>query len=611
MFHRTPKLSFSFIAILLLRSLEAFPSELCGEEAIQAARLLGHVQVLASPEMEGRAAGTIGAVKAAAYIAQEFRKIGLKAPNKNGSYFQTFEVTTGIKPGSKNELTIEGVLGRKTYHPGSDFSPLASLNDDGVTGEIVFAGYGITAAELGYDDYAGIDVKGRIVVVMSHEPRERDRKGPFRRPEAFRYRGVGYKLINAREHGAKGVILVTDPSNHEKDKLLQPSRRSSQAGIIAAQARWAVADEILGASGKRLVELQKEIDATLTPRSYLVPGLRAHLRASLIREKGETANVVGILPGRDAKLGAEAIVIGAHYDGLGRGGEGSLAPERYGEIHPGADDNASGVAGVIELARAFARSGSKRTLVFVAFAAEEIGLLGSSHYVENPVWPLEKTYAMINLDGIGRLRDDRLYVLGVDSARELRSIVEKPARELKLELRLRGDGFGPSDHTPFYAKKRPVLMFFTGAHKDYHRPSDTVEKINAAGMEKTSRLVFRTLAELAGREEPLTFVWAKSVPSRTESGEGGGYGPYFGSIPDFSESPVPGIRLTGVRPGSPAERAGLKAGDIIVEFAGVKIRNLEDLLFALRSKRPGDEVDVRYLRDGKEARTQATLAERQ
>lgn len=595
------------------------PGPIAGEGAIQAEALLGQMRILASPEMEGRASGTPGGARAADYIAQEFRKIGLEPLGDQGGYLQAFEVTTGVRLGAENHLSLEFRVGgqgsgleRKRYEAGVAFNPFGFSDEGSLSGEVVFAGYGITAPELKYDDYAGLDVQDKIVLVMTHEPQEKNEQGPFRKPEAFRYTEVRYKVINAREHGAKGIIVVTDPNNHEKDELFAiRGGGSASAGIVALNGLREVAEAILSPTGKGLAQLQKEIDETLQPRSFLIPGVIARLQVSLIREKGRAANVIGMLPGRDPTLREEAVVIGAHYDHLGRGGETSLAPDRYGEIHPGADDNASGVVGVLALAKAFAKLGAKRTLIFVAFDGEEMGLLGSSHYVKNPPWPIEKTYAMINLDGIGRLTNDRVYLLGVDSAKELRSLVQEAARGFQLQLNISGDVFGPSDHTPFYAKERPVLMFFTGPHLDYHRPSDTPEKINGEGLERVVRLILKTVAKLADRAEPLTFVRAKGEPPRTSRREGApGYGAYFGSIPDFSELPIPGVRLSGVRPGSPAEKAGLQAGDIIVKFAGVTIRNLDDLLYALRSKRPGDTVEVLYLRDGQEHQAKATLGER-
>src|SRR6185436_3831716 len=313
-------------------------------------------------------------------------------------------------------------------------------------------------------------------------------------------------------------------------------------------------------------------------------GARARIRSTLLRDRGATANVVGILPGTDPALAAEALVVGAHYDHLGRGSPFSLAPERGDAIHPGADDNASGTAALLGIAETLVRTGgARRSVVIVAFSGGELGLLGSTHYVSHPAVPMDRTVAMVNLDSVGRLRDGRLHIMGVDTGQGLRALVEQAAQGLSAPLTLRGDGVGPSDHTAFLNRERPVVFFFTGAHSDYHRPSDTWDKIDADGL--------RTLAD---RNDRLTFVRVPGGAPRAGAGPVG-YGPYFGAVPDFGDSPQPGVRLGGVRPGSPADRAGLQSGDVIVRFAGVTIRTLDDLVFALRSRRAGDAIEVGYV----------------
>jgi Zn-dependent M28 family amino/carboxypeptidase len=333
---------------------------------------------------------------------------------------------------------------------------------------------------------------------------------------------------------------------------------------------------------------------------------------SLVREHGSTANVVGLLPGSDPALRDQAIVIGAHYDHLGFGGEHSLAPAQVGTVHPGADDNASGTAGVIALARAFAAAGgARRTLVFAAFAAEEIGLLGSAHYVRHPPVPLERTVAMVNFDMIGRLQNGRVYISGAQTGEGLEALARAANSGVGLDLVLRGDGYDPSDHTSFLARDRPVLFFFTGTHADYHRPSDTADKINAAGMRQVLLLARGAIDALANQQTMLAFRKPAASPPARAGGRGGGYGPYFGSIPDFGGGSDKGVLLTGVRQGSPAERAGLRAGDTIVRFAGVTVRTLEDLIFALRSRRAGDEVEVTFVRDGTPHTARTVLEQRQ
>jgi aminopeptidase YwaD len=296
--------------------------------------------------------------------------------------------------------------------------------------------------------------------------------------------------------------------------------------------------------------------------------------ACSVRERGTAFNVVGILPGTDPDLRQEAIVIGGHYDHLGRGGEGSLAPDQVGVIHPGADDNASGTAAVMALARAFAAvGGAPRTLVFVAFAGEEMGLLGSTHFAQRAPFPHGKTVLMVNLDMVGRLRDGKLYVAGVDSGGGLRGLVNDAAKGLALMPDVRGDPFSPSDHTAFYTAGVPVLFLFTGAHSDYHRPTDTWEKLNPQGLQMVTAFTARLVSAVAGDRVPHAYVKVGMTPGGERRG---GYGPFFGVVPDFGESAQPGAKISGVRPGSPAEKAGVRAGDVIVGFAGVTVKTLDD-----------------------------------
>lgn len=573
-----------------------------------ASQLLGWVKALADPALEGRASGTPGAERAVRLIAEEFGRLGLRPGGDGGSYLQTFEVVTGIRVAGPTTLQVAFGGATRGFSAGPDFLPYAFSESGEAEGELVFAGYGITAPDLGYDDYAGLDVRGKVVLIMTHEPRERDPVGPFRKPEALHYTQLRHKAINARERGAVGIIVVPDP-HHPEETPRPPRGTTAPWGILAVYTSRRVADLLLAPTSRSLADLQAEIDRALAPRSTAVPGTRVRLAVGLLRERGLASNVVGILPGSDPGLRHEAVVIGAHYDHLGRGSQFSLAPERADEVHPGADDNASGTAAVIGLARAFAAAGgTRRSLVFVAFAGEELGLLGSTHYVKRPPIPLADTGAMVNLDSVGRMQGRRLFALGVGSGSGLRELVEEASRGVEVELAFREDAFGPSDHTPFYARGRPVLFFFTGTHPDYHRPTDIWEKINAEGLRTVVRVAFRTIRLLADRPERPAFVRVTGPPR--PRGGGGGYGPYFGSVPDFSDSDTPGIRLVDVQPGSPAERAGLRSGDIIVRFAGVTVRTLDDYVFALRSRRPGETVEVVYLRNGVERRADAVLETR-
>ena len=568
--------------------------------------LLDQVKVLSAPDMEGRASGTPGAERAARHIAGVFQQAGLAPGGDAGTYLQAFQVPTGIRLGAANSLTILAPA-RRPLTLGRDFAPLTVSDDGAATAPVAFAGYGITAPDLQYDDYAGLDVRGKIVLVLTGEPRGTDPASPFRRPDAYHYSERSHKIINAREHGARGILLVRHPGAGAE--ALPELRGISQPwSILAAAVTRATGDALLAPAAKRLAEVADTIDRALAPQSFAIAGVTVTLEISLVRDRGTTANVVGILRGTDPNLRDETVVIGGHYDHLGHGGEGSLAPDAFGAIHPGADDNASGTAAVMGLARAFAAAGgAPRTLVFVAFAGEEMGLLGSSEYVRRPAFPLGRTVLMLNLDMVGRLRDGTLYVNGVDGGTGLRALVTDAARGLGLTLELRGDPYAGSDHTSFYAAGRPVLFLFTGAHGDYHRPTDTWDKLNAAGLETVTTFAARVVSAVAGASAPPQYVKVE----RTAGGERrGGYGPYFGVIPDFGAGTAPGVRITSVRAGSPAEKAGVLAGDTLVRFGGHEVKTLEDLTFVLRGKRAGDRVEVVVVRAGQEHRAEAVLEER-
>jgi hypothetical protein len=317
-------------------------------------------------------------------------------------------------------------------------------------------------------------------------------------------------------------------------------------------------------------------------------------------------NVVGVLPGRGA-LAGQAVVVGAHYDHLGMGGFGSLDPDSAGVVHNGADDNASGTAALLETAALLTGRGAAnaRTIVFVAFTAEEIGLVGSSHYVAHPVVPNDSTIAMINFDMVGRLRDGTLLAIGTGSARELEAAVDSIASAYALDLKITGDPWGRSDHSSFYGAEVPVVHFFTDTHEDYHRTTDDAGAINVPGVVQVATLAADLAWALATRDAPLTYV---SVPPPAAS-QGGGYGAYLGTIPDMSESPG-GVRLTGVRAGSPAEQAGLQRGDVLIQIGDTEIANLYDMTDALRAHRPGDVVKLVYLREGERVEATATLGTR-
>jgi aminopeptidase YwaD len=583
--------------------------------AFDPARYLEHVKYLASPELRGRGTGMPELDKAADYIARQFRLIGLE-PVAGGSYFQPFQVTVNARLGSNNRFEFSQEGKRHTLKPATDFIPFNFSAAGKFSGKVVFAGYGITAAEYGYDDYAGVDVKDKLVLVLRHEPQEFDEKSVFAGKVYTEHAQLFSKAVNAKMHGARGVIFVNDIGNHGgEDAELEKFERTvgpSSAGIAFVHVRAKVVEGWFEAAGKKLADIQQEIDKDLKPRSFaFADSLTAEIEVDVRRESRTVRNVAGYLAGETP----EYVIVGAHYDHLGLGEQFSMAPSEAGKPHPGADDNASGTAGVIELARWFAaQPKGRRGILFLAFAGEELGLLGSSYYVNHPVLPLDRAAAMINLDMIGRVRDSKVYVGGVGTGTTFRETLESLLGEAPLKVDFSDTtGYGSSDHTSFTTREVPVLFFFSGLHADYHRPSDTWDKIDAPGTAKLLDLVARVVSRLAEGAERPQFVRVAD-PHRGQAtalagSSGAGYGPYFGSVPDFTEIPK-GVRFADVREDSPAAKAGLRRGDILIEFDGKPIDNLYDFTYALRSKKPGDEVRVKVLRDGAPVEAQVRLERR-
>jgi len=578
---------------------------------IDATRVAGDVDWLADDAREGRGLGTAGLDSAARYLANAFRDAGLEPGGGGGSYLHTFQMPIAI-----HIARAELVLGGTALLRGRDFEAYFSSADGEAAGEIVFAGYGISAEGLGYDDYAGLDATGKIALVLDYRPM--DPSSPLAGTVGANYLSRAYKTLNASQHGAVAV-LIAPSSSQTPDIVQQLSRAGSanptlQAGktIALAVSRAAAERMVALAPGPSLAERQAGIDASSRPGSAPLPGARARVRVQIERRMGSVANVVALRRGSDPVLGREAVAVGAHYDHLGRGEYSSLAPDRRGEIHHGADDNASGTAGVLALARAFAVAPpAPRSLVLVAFTGEEAGLVGSSEYVRDPPWPIADTIAMVNLDMIGRLRDQRITVFGADTSPTFESLVDHAAAGLALTPSFENGAFGPSDQTSFYAKGVPVLFFFTGTHPQYHTPDDQAALVNAVGEAEVLRLVYRTVAALlSAPERPVALLHAPPSHAAGPGPSGPGYGPFLGTIPEFGGPPVRGVRIQGVRTGSPAEVAGLRAGDVIVEFDGAAVANLEEFSALLFTARPGQHVEIEALRNGVRIHTAAILGQR-
>jgi len=577
---------------------------------------LDEVKYLASPELKGRATGSPELERAAGFIVAKLEMFGLK-PVPGQDYLQDFPVTTDAQLGAGNRFGFtEG--GRSTaLDCPRDFVPLNFSSSTNVAGTVVFAGYGISAPEFHYDDYAGLDVKGKLVLVLRHEPQENDEKSVFAGKLFTAHAQFVNKAANAKMHGAVGLILIDDRAAHPTQPWELVKFGSTEgpldAGLAIVQVKEELVDRWFQDAGKSLDRIEADIDKDLKPESFAFPEtIRVDARVDIKRVVKTVHNVVAYLPGTTS----EYVILGAHYDHLGMGGQYSLTPSVT-AIHPGADDNASGTAGVIELARWFSQQPKqKRGILFLTFAGEEMGLLGSAWYVAHPELPLGNAVAMINMDMIGRIREGKVYIGGAATGSGLRAMLEKvtPKYPLKVDFS-EGPESSSSDHTSFTSGQVPALFFFSGLHSDYHKPSDTWDKIDAPGAARLLDMVAEVAEDL--REEPGRPQFVKVAPPAHGEGAmgpvsgsaGAGYGPWFGSIPDFGEG-TKGVKFADITAGSPAAVAGFKAGDVMVEFDGKKIDNLYDFTYALRAKQPGDKVLVKVVRDGQTIEATVLLAKR-
>lgn len=603
-------------------------------------RLKDDVTFLAHDDQEGRAPGTAGIEASAEYIAKRFEELGLKPAAGAEGYFQKFPIAGRPQLGESIALSVK-TAGGETIEAASltDFSPLAIGASGSVeSAPIVFAGYGITAEKLGYDDYAGHDVKGKAVLILRREPRQDDEQSPFDGKRDSAFATFRHKATNAFQHGAAVVLIVNDlaGSGNDANALLSLNQAGfdsiSKLPIVHLSRDFA--DKILKAAGEpSLADLEKQIDEDLKPRTRELKGASVAGDITINRPAVETKNVVGVIEGA-GPLADETIIVGGHYDHLGRGGlmSGSLA-FLSNEIHNGADDNASGTAMVLEIARRFAerRDPPARRIVFMTFSGEERGLLGSQYYVENPLYPLENTVMMINFDMVGRLNDkSELTMIGTGSTPGAEELVKALGDWAGLTIKtVKGmtDGFGGSDHQPFYGKQIPILFAFTGLHSDYHRPSDDSDKINYAGMARIAGYMESILLDVLDRPERPEFTKAASPTKAAEPPKTAETAPKpadekapqesssasvnmtvsLGVMPDYADETKDGMKISDVRAGGPADKGGLKGGDTIIGIGGKPIGTIYDYMESLSGYKPGEKVEVVVKRDGKDVKLNVEL----
>lgn len=614
--------------------------------AINAQDLRAHVEALSSEAAEGRLTGSAGARIATGYVARVFRSLGLAPAGDDDGYFQHFDFVAGVSLGENGFLRVTRAAGSaqemtKSFEVDRDWRPLAFSRDgvaggqpssplsvDAASAEVVFAGYGIVSPASDHtpelDAYAGLDVTDKWVLLFRYIP---EGLSPEARQHLHRYSSLRYKAMLARDKGARGVLIVSGPRSKVRHQLVRLAfdTASGSSSLTAISISNAVARGMLRGTGRDLGALQDEFDrAQGDAKGFALADVRVAARVDLRRKHQSGRNVLARLRANTSVEGGSgpAVVIGAHIDHLGRGeGHGSLArSDETGAVHRGADDNASGVAALLEIAQDLATRQARgeirlrRDLIFAAWSGEEIGLLGSSHFADawsdpgDPHSPLSaQVAAYINMDMVGRLRDG-LLLYGIGSSTAWPQLIERHNAPLAVPVITKADSFLPSDSTPFAARRVPTLSAFTGVHSEYHTPRDTPETLNFEGLVGVSQLIAGLGGALAERPNPPDYV-PQEHPRR--GGPTTGFRAYLGTIPDYAASDVDGLRLSGVVAGGPAERAGLRSRDVVVELAGRKIENIYDYTFALEALEIGVEVDVSVLRGGDRLTLQLLPASRE
>jgi Tol biopolymer transport system component len=586
--------------------------------------LKAHVTYLASDELEGRRTGSDGIHKAAQYIRQHLAKTGLQPlGSEQDSFNHTFEFTGGVElVKQENKMILRGHTGEdQAFQLDRDFRPLAFSANGEIEGEVVFAGYGLTKpGELGvgYNSYSDPDVKDKIVMVLRYVPED---ISVDRRQELNRYAGLRYKALIARNNGAKALLVVTGPNSPNPGALAKLSFDTSMAGagIPVLSVSGEVGNSLVEFYGKSLKELQSSLDKE-NPHALhglALPGIVLSIKTSLKRIRQQDSNLVALLP--PATQGAttkptEYVMLGAHYDHLGRGETGGFGVKgEEGMVHNGADDNASGVATLLEMAAHLARRQKthpeefQRGVIFSFWSGEELGLIGSARYAAQPTVNLGNVVAYLNFDMVGRLRDNKLTLQGVGSSSVWKKLIERRNALAGFDLTLQQDPYLPTDTTSFYPKDIPVLAWFTGSHEEYHRPTDDTDTLNFEGIERITKFAGNMVRDLAKGGERPDYL---KVEKTEQGGSRDAIRVYLGTIPDYASEDVKGVLLTGVRGDGPADKAGLKGGDVIVHFAGKDITNIYDYTYALDAVKIGKPVGIEVLRKGKQIKLSITPAAR-
>ncbi|MBN2571375.1 MAG: M20/M25/M40 family metallo-hydrolase [Ignavibacteriales bacterium] len=577
-------LVFFFLAFLPIFAQDQTNPEITVEE------LYAHIKYLASEECEGRKPGTDGGILASDYIKSQLKLSNLIFPYENG--FQNFDISTSVELGEKNSF----LFNEKSCTLNEDFIPL-TISESGVYEfDIAFVGYGFDFQNdtMVWNDYNEIDVSGRWAIIFLGSPEYKSKNDPFQN-----YSGIRKKIMVAKDHGATGVIFISGKKYNPNDELTSLSfgKKESTTGLPVIHVKREVADLILADLRTNIDILEEEINNTMVPSSFTYEQ-KVKAEIDLVRVKSQARNVVALLEGNDPMLKNEYIVIGAHYDHLGWGGEGSGSrkPDTN-AIHYGADDNASGVAATIELIEKFSsKKENKRSLLFIAFDGEEMGLLGSKYFINNSLVELDKVKFMFNLDMVGRLNPDTkgITIGGTGTAYGLEELLKEVAKGTELNIKFSPEGFGPSDHASFYTNNIPVLFFFTGVTLDYHTPADSPEKINQDGHKEVTEFVYSVLLKICNTDEEIQFIEAGSNQSQDTKRS---FKVTLGIMPDIAGGNIKGLKVDGITRGKPADVAGILKGDIITAIDGKPVNDIYEYMNRLSDFEPGDQITVEVLRN--------------
>jgi hypothetical protein len=596
------------IAVLLLST------SVGAQQTAVASRTRAAVEFLASDRLEGRDTGSPGERLAGEYIAMQLARAGAKPLPGHRDMFMPFEFTAGTRDGGSN-LTIRGAGGASQAFRGGEQVQALSFSDDAtISGAVVFAGYGLVVPEsqdFGYDSYAGLDVKDKIVLVLHYFPEDTDAKT---KATLARYSDLRYKALAARQRGAKGLLLVTGPRSPNAGQTLRMTFDTalSGSGIPAATISGAVANALFAGAPKTLAAAQEEFDSGNPHVAGFALATSVDLATKVVREKQTGRNVVAYLPAdpgaRIPDAGRPWVIVGAHYDHLGHGTRGTSLADKTeaGQIHHGADDNASGTAAVLAIAETLAKQRMRRNVMFALWSGEEIGLVGSNAFVTSPPVPVTQVAAYLNFDMVGRMQNNRLAADGVASSPAWSRMLERANVAAGFDLATNPDPYQPTDSSNFNQAGLPTLFFTTGSHTDYHRPSDTADKIDYDDLDRIVDFAAAVIQSVASVDMAPEFT--KVDPPQTGATLAG-VRVTTGTIPDYTTD-AKGLMLAGVVGGGPAEKAGLMKGDVIIEIAGQSITNIYDYTFALELLKADTPVKVVFTRNGERREVQLIPAGR-